>query len=193
MECALDTFLEHGFEQTTMVEIATAVGMSKRTLYAYYTDKSELFIAAVRRATDRYRVPVETFRAAETDNLEETLTAIARIRIANVATPTGIKLQRILITQSYRFPELFHWAFEEGTGPTMEFLSELFARCQARGEVDVSDPKRAAIAFLSLVVSGPARLITAGGHISDEEIEAQVKFSVGLFLDGIRSRGGATE
>lgn len=188
LECALDTFLEHGFEQTTMVEIATAVGMSKRTLYAYYTDKSDLFIAAVGRATDRYTVPIETFKAAETDSLEDTLTAIARIRIANVATPTGVKLQRILITQSYRFPQLFQSAFEEGAGPAMDFLADLFARYQAKGEIVVSDSKRAALAFLSLVVGGPARLITSGGHMSDEEIDARVKFTVELFLNGIRSR-----
>ena len=107
-----------------------------------------------------------------------------------MATPTGIKLQRILTSQSYRFPELFNAAFEEGAGPTIDFLSDLFARYRAAGEVDVSDNGRAAVAFLSLVVGGVARLITSGHRIAEEEIEARIRFSVQIFLNGIRSRGG---
>ena len=134
LERALDIFLEHGYEQTKMAEIAAAVGMSKRTLYTLYEDKADLFKAAVRRAIERYTVPLETMQAVESDDLEATLTAVARIRIANVATPTGIKLQRILTSQSYRFPELFNAAVEQGSGPTIDFLSGLFARCPAAGD-----------------------------------------------------------
>lgn len=188
LEIALDIFLNRGFEQTTTNDIAAAAGMSKRTLYARYSDKGELFREAVRRAIERYTVPREALEEVETEDLEETLTGVARIRIANVATPTGIRLQRILTTQSYRFPDLFHAAFEDGTGPTIDYLSDLFARYQAKGEVEVSDFRRAAVGFLSLVVGGPARLITSGSHISEEEIEARIQFSVQLFLNGIRSR-----
>jgi AcrR family transcriptional regulator len=180
--------LERGFEQTTMEEIATVAGMSKRTVYANYADKSALFKAAVQRAIERYTVPVETLKAAESDDLEATLTRIARIRIANVATPTGIRLQRILSAQSYRFPELFNAAFEEGAGPTIDFLSELFSRLNARGDINVGDPGRAAVGFLSLVVGGPARLITSGFRIDEKEIEARIHFSIQLFLNGIRPR-----
>ena len=36
LNVALDIFLERGFEQATMEEIAIQVGMSKRTVYARY-------------------------------------------------------------------------------------------------------------------------------------------------------------
>ncbi len=188
LEVALDTFLERGFEQTTILEIAKQVGMSKRTVYAYYDDKADLFKAAVQRAIDRYVVPFDTIKAAESDDLETTLTEVARIRIANVATPIGIKLQRILSAQSFRFPELLDSAFETGAGPTVTFLSDLFTRLEERGDITVGDPERAAVAFLSLVVGGPARLIISGGTLSEEEIESRVEFSVQLFLNGIRPR-----
>jgi len=188
LDIALDIFLEHGYEQTTTNEIAAAAGMSKRTLYARYSDKGKLFREAVRRAIERYTIPREALEAVATDDLEETLTAVARLRIANVATPTGIRLQRILAAQSYRFPDLFHAAFEDGTGPTIEYLSNLFSRYQAKGEVEVTDARRAAVGFLSLVVGGPARLITSGSRIPEAEIEARIHFSVQLFLNGILSR-----
>jgi AcrR family transcriptional regulator len=185
---ALDIFLERGFEQTTMEEIATHVGMSKRTVYARYADKGALFKAAVRRAIERYTVPREAVEAVATDDLEETLAAIARQRIANLATPVATKLQRILSAQSYRFPELFKAAFEEGAGPTISFLSELFVRYSRQGQLNVTEPRRAASAFLSLVVGGPARVIVSGNRLDETQIETHIRFAVGLFLRGVGRR-----
>lgn len=169
-----------------MNDIARAVGMSKRTVYARYEDKSTLFKAAVRRAIERYTVPREALEALATSDLEETLIAVGRLRIANVATPVAIKLQRILIAQAYRFPGLFQTAFEEGAGPTIGFLSDLFVRSRSRGEIRVSEPQRAATAFLSLVAGGPARLIVSGNAPDQLEIERHLRFTVGIFLNGMR-------
>jgi len=162
------------------------VGMSKRTVYARYPDKGALFKATVKRAIERYTVPREALEALATDDLEETLIAIARLRISNVATPVGTKLQRILSAQSYRFPELFNVAFQEGTGPTISFLSDLFVRLSAQGSVRVDEPRRAATAFLSLVAGGPTRIIVSGNKLADTEVEAHIRFAVRLFLVGIR-------
>jgi len=188
LNVALDIFLERGFEQATMEEIAIHVGMSKRTVYARYEDKGALFKAAVRRAIERYTVPRDALEAVATDDLEETLAAIARLRIANIATPVATKLQRILSAQSYRFPELFNAAFEEGAGPTISFLGDLFVRYSTQGEINVTEPQRAAAAFLSLAVGGPARIIVSGNKLHDTEIEKHIRFAVDLFLVGVRRR-----
>ena len=171
-----------------MEEIATQVGMSKRTVYARYEDKACLFKAAVRRAIERYTVPREALEAIATDDLEETLAAVARLRIANVARPVATKLQRILSAQSYRFPELFNDAFEEGTGPTISFLCDLFMRHSAQGEINVTEPHRAATAFLSLAVGGPARIIVSGNKLDDAEVKRHIRFAVNLFLRGVGRR-----
>jgi len=185
LNVALDIFLEKGFEQTTMEEIAIRVGMSKRTVYARYEDKARLFKAAVQRAIERYTVPRSEVEALATNDLAETLAAIARQRIANVATPVATKLQRILSAQSYRFPELFHAAFDEGAGPTISFLKDLFVHYSKQGQIHVADPRRAATAFLSLVVGGPARIIVSGNKINDTAIEEHIRFTVNLFLKGV--------
>jgi TetR/AcrR family transcriptional repressor of mexJK operon len=69
LNVALDTFLEKGFEQTTMEEIAIRVGMSKRTVYARYEDKDAPVQAAVQRAIERYTVPASEVEALATDDL----------------------------------------------------------------------------------------------------------------------------
>lgn len=188
MSVALDIFLERGFEQTTMEEIAMQVGMSKRTVYARYEDKAALFKATVRRAIESYTVPRAALEAVASNDLRETLAAVARLRIANIATPVSTKLQRILSAQSYRFPELFTAAFEEGAGPTVSFLRDLLVRHSRMGEISVAEPHRAATAFLSLAAGAPSRIIVSGNSLDEREIQRHIRFAVNLFLLGVCRR-----
>ncbi len=173
-----------------MEDIATCVGMSKRTVYAYYEDKPALFKAAVRRAIALYTIPKAAIEAIITDDLEETLVAIGRQRVTNMATPVATKLQRILGTQSFRFPELFNESFEQGAGPAIDVLCSLFETHEAKGEITITQRDRAAAAFLSLVVGGPTRILVSGNTLDATEIDARIRFAVGLFLDGVRKRPG---
>lgn len=188
LDRALDLFLEHGYEQTTIEAVAASVRMTKRTVYARYEDKAALFRATVQRAIERWTQSEETLRSLETDDLETTLLAVARMRVAHVMTPEGMKLQRIINAESYRFPEIFTAAYEQATAPLITFLAQLLRRHRARGAISVARPEMAAMVFLSMVVGGPARVIASGNRLSPREIEDRIVFSVGLFLNGIRVR-----
>lgn len=185
---ALDMFLERGFELTTMEGVAAAVGMAKRTVYARYPDKAALFLAAVSRAIERSVVPRAQFDALASDDLEATLIAFARMRIAHFQTAEGLKLQRIVNTESFRFPEIFTWYFEQGAGPAIGFLTDLLEMRARGGEIEVDDPALAANIFMSMVVGGPVRTIVAGMPMSQTAIERRVDYAVRIFLKGIKPR-----
>jgi TetR/AcrR family transcriptional repressor of mexJK operon len=187
LDGALDMFLEHGYEQTTIEAIAASTNMAKRTVYARYTDKATLFRAAVQHAIENWKASDVALRELETPELDATLTAIARMRVAHVDTPQGLKLQRILNTESYRFPDIAAAAYEQTTKPVIEFLADLIERHQAKGLLRDASSKMAAIAFLSLVVSGPVRAMLSGNRQQQSEIEEQIAFGVKLFLNGLRS------
>lgn len=188
LDRALDHFLDRGFEQATIEAIAADVNMTKRTVYARYADKASLFRAAVRRAIERYAIPDERIRATEVDDLGQTLTNLAMLRIDLVASPQGLKLQRIIQTESYRFPDIFTETYEIGALPTIKFLAKLLKRETAAGRLAVDDPFAAANAFMSMVVTGPVRYILAASPLPREELEKRVAFGVNLFLDGARPR-----
>jgi AcrR family transcriptional regulator len=188
LNCALDMFLDRGYEQTTIEAIAAAVSMTKRTIYARYDDKAALFRAAVQHAIERSIVPEQALRSLETDDLEATLVAVARMRVAHVMTREGLKLQRIINTESYRFPDIFTAANRQATAPVIEFLADLLRRHRAAGAISVARPRMAASAFLSLVVGGPVRIIASGNRLDSDELEDRIAFSVALFLNGVRAR-----
>ncbi len=54
LESAYNRFLHYGYSKTTMNEIAGDVSMSKALLYYYFPDKSQLYIAVMRKLTKGY-------------------------------------------------------------------------------------------------------------------------------------------
>lgn len=188
LDAALDHFLEKGFELATIEAIAQSVGMTKRTVYARFPDKVALFKAAVNLAVERYWVSPERIAATDCGMIERTLTNIARLRIEEVRSANGLRLQRIIATESYRFPDLYMLAYERGALPAIRFLADLLARETAAGRLAVADPENAAHLFMSMVVSGPVRVIVAGSDLSDAEIDRRLHVAVTLFLNGALPR-----
>jgi len=188
LDKALDLFLEHGFERTTIEAITAAVGMAKRTVYARYGDKETLFRTALQRAIDEWIVPVATLRALETDDFEETLGRVGRVLVANILSPAGLRLMRITNSESARIPEIGDYALRRGTGPTVAYLMDLLQR-YLPGQFD--DPEEAnaiGYAFLHLVAGGPANIAAWGVALSPEEVERQTGFNIRLFCHGVLGR-----
>lgn len=58
-ETAFSLFAAHGYESTSMSQIANAVGIKKPTLYSYYESKEELFLSIFTEAAEEYRQYIE--------------------------------------------------------------------------------------------------------------------------------------
>lgn len=191
LDLALDLFLEHGFERTSIDAICVAAGMAKRTVYARYGDKKTLFMAALKRAIEEWIVPVEQLRAAETDDLEESLLAIAQTLVTNVVSPAGLRLLRLTNAESGRMPEIGAFNVKQGTEPTIAYLTDLFTRHLGQGEEGFPDAGEAAGAFLALVVGGPANAAAWGVEFDNAAMEYRIRYSVRIFLHGLLPPKGA--
>ena len=189
LDAALDLFLEHGFELTTIEMVANRVSMTRRTVYALYADKAALFRAAVQRAIERQIVPQDVLAGFDKGDLAATLESVARLRISQVMTPNGLRLQRIINTESYRFPEIFTANLEQSAKPVMDFVASVLDRAIAAGQIAPTDSGSAASAFMSMVVGGQVRAIVSGRVPTQAELDAKVRFTVRLLLDGLRPRG----
>jgi TetR/AcrR family transcriptional regulator, mexJK operon transcriptional repressor len=186
LDRALDVFLEYGYELATIDEIIGSIGMHKNTVYSLYADKKALFRAAVERAIRRGKQPVGVLKAAETDDFEVTLVAIARLLLANSVSPVALKLQRIIIAETFRVPEITRMFWEQGPRASAEYLTELFERYAKRGEIQITEPELVAHGFLTLTVGLMSRMILVGTKIDPREMDKRIKLYVKIFLNGIR-------
>ena len=190
LDKALDLFLEIGFERTSIDAIAAAAGMAKRTMYMRYEDKTSLFKAALERAINEWIVPVERLRAAEADDLEATLLHVGQILLTNVMSPAGLRLLRITNAESGRMPEIGAYTYEKGTAPTLVYLAGLL-----HGRLGLSNAasKEAALAYLHMVVGGPATATAWGVVLDNEAIHQHTSYCVHLFLHGLTPRDEAAD
>jgi TetR/AcrR family transcriptional repressor of mexJK operon len=67
LEAAHDRFLHYGYSKTTMNEIARDLGMSKALLYYYFPDKSQLYVAIMRKVAGEYLKILESKADTFTD------------------------------------------------------------------------------------------------------------------------------
>lgn len=187
LNTALDLFLEHGFDRTSIEGITAAIGMAKRTVYRHYHNKAELFKASLERAIEEWLVPVEQLMATETDDLEATLLRVGQMLVANVTSPAGQRLLRITNAESGRHPEIGAFTCKHGTEPTLAYLRDLIRRRIRPNGVEVPDLDDAALAFMDIVVLGPASLTAWGIVLDDKAVDKHIRYCVHLFLHGVLS------
>ena len=113
IETAGAMFMKFGFDGTSIDAVAEAACMSKRTVYARYRDKNELFSAVLRNLIDRWLIPINQFQL-ETRELEPMLMEIGRHLLTSALAPQVVSLHRIIVGESERRPEFGLLANAEG-------------------------------------------------------------------------------
>lgn len=175
---ALDHFLERGFAGTSIELIVDSLGMSRRTLYARYGDKLVLFKAALQSAIEELVVPIEELKAAETENLEQTLRNISGAILRRMLSRPGIRLTRIANAELFQMPEIAQYLYERMCSGVTEFLVDLFQR-----RLTKVSAREAALAFFSIAVDGMF-YTKMWLNMPEEEVESHLNYRIGLFVRG---------
>ncbi|MFZ1920530.1 MAG: TetR/AcrR family transcriptional regulator [Xanthobacteraceae bacterium] len=140
-------FLQQGFDAASMNDIARAAGVSKGTLYVYFTNKEQLFEAIVHAEC---QVHAEgTFDLDHNDHdVEGTLTRLGTSYVGFLCKPEKAAALRIVVAIADRMPEIGRIFYE--TGPAVG-IAKLTAYLQAQieaGVIAVDDCNLAAAQFL---------------------------------------------
>jgi AcrR family transcriptional regulator len=186
-DAALALFLERGYDGTTMEAIAHAAGTTKASLYARFDSKEAVFSAVLDGATRSRDWPVPQPAPPDLDDLEGALTEIAQAGVQRAVHPEMVKLSRIAITESARFPELARRAQANATWARRDLVVELLQRHAAAGAIVVDEPEILAEHFLAMAVGMPARLASFG-IVRDAQTQAHyTHVAVALFVRGLRT------
>ncbi len=179
MDAATALFLRDGYAATSLEAVASAAGVSKRTLYARFAGKSELLRVVVARLVARW-LPDFDAELARAGGLPDALRAAARVILATALRPEALALHRLITAEIGRFPELALVLRDAGAGIGAERLAALL------GRAGIADPAWAAEQFMALVISVPQRRALGLGAALDEPgREEWVARSVALFLGGL--------
>ena len=153
LDVARECFLKEGYAGCSMSTIAARLGGSKGTLYNYFPSKEELFEAFVRRACARFTDALSDAPPAG-DDLRDRLVHFARAFLEHLLSPDAIAVQRLVIGEGDRFPELGPMFYAAGPRIIIGRMADELSALMADGRLRRADPVAAAIQFKDLSVSG---------------------------------------
>jgi TetR/AcrR family transcriptional repressor of mexJK operon len=187
LDVATELFLAEGYGATSIEAVAQRARISKRTFYHRFPDKAALFGAVVRRIIEGLRPPADT-PLYEGGSLKEVLRRLARLILRAVLTPRALALNRLMVAEAQRFPELAAIvAREGGRAEVVGHIALMLGREARAGTLAVDRPEFAAEQFLQLVVSLPQRrALGLGMPTTEAELDAWADDCVNLFLNGCR-------
>jgi len=187
LDAATELFLRRGYAGTSMEDVAAAAAVSKQTVYKHFSHKEELFSTIVLATTSGIDRLVETVAAEEVPaaGLRDFLLTLARLFTEAVMSPETLRLRRLVIAESERFPGLGAAWYETGFERVLTTLTVRFAALASRGSLTVEDPAIAAQHFVGLMLWIPVnRAMFTGDHApySRRELEALAVSGVDAFL-----------
>jgi len=187
LEAAAKVFLGGGYLGASMDEIADLAGVSKQTVYTYFSNKEALFTAMAsalsNEANDRLHNSVAEY--GDDDDLEGYLVGYAVRQMEVVLTPRILQLRRLVIGEAGRFPELGAALYAGGPGRAIASLAAIFERLAKRDALAIHDPLRAATQFNWLIMSAPlnrAMLLGDAAIPSSKELREHAREGVRMFL-----------
>lgn len=157
-----------------MEDIAAEAEVGKGTLYRYFSDKDELYLALVERASSQY---IERVReaVASTQGSRAQLEAVVEA-IINFFDEQPHLCDLILRAEVLRDPDrVFPW--QRGRDAVLQIMLNLFEEARENGELDIREPNLA----LLMLLGGLRAVVRFGARPRPANIAQHI---VDLFLRG---------
>jgi AcrR family transcriptional regulator len=189
LRAAADAFAERGYDGTRVADIAAAAGVSNGALYAHFTSKANLLVAAL-RAHGR-NLLADMFAADPDQPVVDLLLAVGR-GLPRRRDARGYLIVEALVAA--RRDDDVAGPMREYVGERADWLSGLVGLAQTRGELDEAVSPDALAHFCLLLAMGSA-LITPDLHGVGEQEWAALLTRVAGALAGaeVTDRTGGTE
>jgi AcrR family transcriptional regulator len=183
LEGARVVFSRTGFDAANMNDITREAGVSKSTIYVYFSNKEELFVELIARERDAL---FGNLREILTSDLtaEETLRQYGTMLAGKLLSEETIKAQRAVVGIVGRMPEMSRDFYTKGYTVGQSILGTWLKERVARGEMQIDDTELAVNQFIELCMAGQYRARLFGKRadvLSPEELKRNVDSAIHIF------------
>lgn len=194
LAAASELLLAGGYENTSMDAVAATAGVSKTTVYAHFSDKLELFKAVMVASAGQLVSHLESaLQQASGDQPQERLVTALTAMLRSTTLPELLAYFRVLITETERRRVLTEGMEEQlaDTPDPSTLITPLLEDCAAADGFELVHAERFMGMLLHLVNSGiQLDMLISDYRPSATVLENHVRYTVGLFLRGIRPEKG---
>ena len=128
LDVATAYFLEHGYQGASINAMARSAGISKESIYRYFSSKKELFEAVIARELVEYQEQLRQHDSTiKSMDLRDALIVIAETALAVITTDRALALRRLVFEEATRSPEVGHHYYQIGPEQACHALETIFA------------------------------------------------------------------
>jgi len=182
LDAAIQVFERKGFAGATVEDIASAVGISKGTIYLYFKNKEQIFTTIL---TERSFIPVPS----ELDRDDQPLDVILRKIAGNFLgyMETYLPIIKIGLAEASRFPKEARQVYQESVLKGNLVLADLLEKQSRAGAIrSLEDPFLTASAFIGMLMFHIlTQELLDGKEIKPIEREEWINEVVRIFLEGL--------
>mgnify|MGYP001774160483 CR=1 FL=1 len=176
LKAAQETFQDSGFIGASMDRIAEKAGVTKQTVYRYFSTKEELFKATLE--AQRLHSSERFLEALQLPDTRQALTAFAVGFIKRHLSREHLANVRLLVAEGPSVPEITRAFYAFGSEKTQDslvkFIEERFQRTDADDEIK---------AFVSMLISQRMPVLTGLREpLCEAEIASHADKTVRMFL-----------
>jgi AcrR family transcriptional regulator len=189
---ALESFAERGFAATRLDDIAARAGVTRGTLYLYFSSKEELFKAVVRQSIVPIIARGEEMVAQSQESSAALLAKVLLMMPTAVAGSPVSAIPKLVISEARNFPDLAQFYLKEVIRRGRRLLTAIIARGVERGEFRQMDMEH-----VFYCVVGPVLLTMLWKHsfepFDGKRLDAQAlcQAHLDLLLHGMLKPEGA--
>ena len=181
-------FLAQGFDAASMNDIARAAGVSKGTLYVYFTNKEQLFEAIVEQECEAQAEGIFDLDP-EDHHVEAVLTRLGLAYVRFLCRPEKAQAIRAVIAIAERMPELGRRFYESGPARGIARLAAYIAAQADAGLLVVEDCEIAAAQLMEAcqAMIFKSMVFNFVRQPDPERIERVVRMAIAAFLKAYRA------
>jgi AcrR family transcriptional regulator len=138
LDVATEYFLQHGYRGASINAMARSSGISKESIYRYFSSKQQLFEAVIGRELIEYRRSLNrldvTLRSME---LRAALITVAEAILGIITTDRTQALRRLIFDEATRSPEVGQHYYKIGAAQAYTVLESVFETHAHQSDFDV--------------------------------------------------------
>jgi AcrR family transcriptional regulator len=159
LAAALDLFVERGFASTRLEDVARRAGVSKGTLYLYFTNKEELFKAVVRDSIVPVIGAAEDIIAGFEGHSADLLRKVITDWWQRLGATKASGIAKLIMAEAGNFPDIACFYQDEVIARGTTMIASMLDRAIARGEFRPLD-----VGIMTQVLIAPMLMLMTWKH-----------------------------
>jgi AcrR family transcriptional regulator len=138
LDVATEYFLQHGYRGASINAMARSSGISKESIYRYFSSKQQLFEAVIGRELIEHRRSLHRLDATlRSMDLRAALITVAETILGIITTDRTQALRRLIFDEATRSPEVGQHYYKIGPGQAYAVLENVLETHAHQSDFDI--------------------------------------------------------